>query len=98
MEVAEGHAPSGDLTTQIVEDVVDAIYEKFDHRYGGWGEKSKFPHPEAIDFALVNVAKRQDSRMREVVTLTLDKGIEGAIHDPIDGGFFRFSKTPDWMS
>lgn len=89
---------SGDLSTQIVEDVVDAIYEKFDHRYGGWGESSKFPHPEAIDFAMVNVAKRDDHRMKEVVTLTLDKMMEGAIHDPIDGGFFRFSRTPDWRA
>ncbi len=89
---------SGELTTQIVEDVVDAIYEKFDHRYGGWGESSKFPHTEALDFALVNVAKRQDQRMKAVVSLTLDKMMEGAIHDAIDGGFFRFSKTPDWRA
>ncbi len=84
------------LDQQIVEDVVDAIYDKFDHRYGGWGDKSKFPHPEAIDFALVMVAKRHDERMKEVVTLTLDKMMEGSIHDIIDGGFFRFSRTPDW--
>ncbi|MHC5064144.1 MAG: thioredoxin domain-containing protein [Planctomycetota bacterium] len=89
---------SGKLNMRITEDVIDAIYDKFDHRYGGWGESSKFPHPEAIDFALVQVAKKDDPRMREVVTTTLDKMMEGAIHDPIDGGFFRFSKTPDWRS
>ncbi len=89
---------TGKLNQQIIEDVVDAIYEKFDHRYGGWGNQSKFPHPEAIDFALIQVVKQDDSRMREVVTLTLDRMAEGAIHDPIDGGFFRFSKTPDWRS
>ncbi len=88
--------PLFQLDQQIVEDVVNAIYDKFDHRYGGWGDKSKFPHPEAIDFALVMVAKRQDQRMKEVVTLTLDKMMEGAIHDTVDGGFFRFSRTPDW--
>ncbi|MHC4852757.1 MAG: thioredoxin domain-containing protein [Planctomycetota bacterium] len=93
---ADRAEPLFHLDQQIVEDVVDAIYEKFDHRYGGWGEKSKFPHPEAIDFALVMIAKRQDQRMKEVVTLTLDKMMEGAIHDTIDGGFFRFSRTPDW--
>lgn len=88
----------GELSAQIIEDVVDAIYVKFDHRYGGWGESSKFPHPEAIDFALVMLAKRDDARMREVVTLTLDKMAEGNLHDTIDGGFFRFSKTADWSS
>lgn len=94
----EGIKRHGHLNTQIVEDVVHAIYEKFDHRWGGWGEGSKFPLPEAIDFALVMVAKRDDQNMREVVTLTLDRMMEGAIHDHVDGGFFRYSKSPDWRS
>ncbi|MCC6783966.1 MAG: thioredoxin domain-containing protein [Planctomycetes bacterium] len=89
---------AGRLNRQIVEDVVAAIYEKFDHRYGGWGEGAKFPLPEAIDFALVMVGKRDEEHMREVVTLTLDRMMEGAIHDHVDGGFFRYSKTPDWRT
>jgi len=88
----------GRLARQMVEDVTDAIYEKLDHRYGGWGNGPKFPHPEAIDFALVQVAKRNDERMREVVTLTLDHMLESPLHDITDGGLFRFSKTPDWRS
>ena len=72
-EVGKQAEPMFELDKQIVEDVVNAIYEKFDHRYGGWGDKSKFPHPESIDFALVMMAKRKDQRMKEVVTLTLDK-------------------------
>lgn len=95
---SESEPNSGRLSRRMVEDIVDAIYEKFDHRYGGWGESSKFPHPEAIDFALVEVVKRDDSRMREVITLTLDRMLEGGIHDIVDGGFFRFSKTPDWRN
>lgn len=86
------------LSEDITENVADAIYEKFDHRYGGWGTASKFPHSEAIDFALVMVAKRQDPRMQEVVKLTLDQMQSGGIHDEIDGGFFRFSRTPDWRA
>lgn len=88
----------GRLSRQMVEDIGDAIYEKFDHRYGGWGEGAKFPHPEAIDFALVQVAKRNDERMAEVVKLTLDRMMDSPLHDPVDGGFFRFSKTADWRT
>ena len=91
-----GEATRGKLSLGIVEDVTNAIYEKFDPRFGGWGTSSKFPHPEAIDFALVQVAKRDDARMREVVTVTLDRMMEGAIHDTVDGAFFRYSRTPDW--
>jgi hypothetical protein len=89
---------SGGLNQQITDDVVNAIYDRFDHRYGGFGEGSKFAHGEAIDFALVQAAKKHDDRMREVVTVTLDRMAESPIHDRIDGGFFRFSKTPDWRS
>ncbi len=89
-------ARGGKLRQQMVEDIVDAIYERFDHRYGGWGTSSKFPHPEAIDFALVRWQKRGDERMREIVTLTLDRMQASPLHDTIDGGFFRFSKTADW--
>ncbi|MBK8975997.1 MAG: thioredoxin domain-containing protein [Planctomycetes bacterium] len=89
---------AGHLNAEIVEDVVHAIYEKFDHRYGGWGESAKFAHPEALDFALIMVAKRGDENMREVVALTLDHMAEGAIHDQVDGGFFRFSESRDWRS
>ncbi len=94
----QSHSDPAQLDAKIVEDVADAIYDKFDHRYGGWGEGSKFPHPEALDFALVMAAKRNDQRMREVAKTTLDKMMEGAIHDTVDGGFFRFSRTPDWRS
>lgn len=86
----------GRLGREMVDDITDAIYEKFDHRYGGFGEGSKFPHPEALDFALVQVAKRGDERMREVVVVTLDRMLESPMHDAVDGGFFRFSRTPDW--
>jgi hypothetical protein len=95
---AEQRRPRGRLTARVVEDVADAICDKFDHRFGGWGESAKFPHSEALDFALVQIGKRQDPRMKEVVTVTLDRMLEGRIHDPIDGGFFRYSRTPDWNS
>ena len=96
---SQGDRPSAArsrLRRQMVEDIVDAVYEKLDHRHGGFGDGIKFPHPEAIDFALVQVMKRHDERMREVVTLTLDHMLASPLHDPVDGGFFRFSRTPDW--
>jgi hypothetical protein len=91
-------AVRGRLRREMVDDIADAIYDKFDHRYGGFGSGSKFPHPEALDFALVQVSKRADERMREVVTLTLDRMMDSPLHDAVEGGFFRFSRTPDWQT
>lgn len=86
------------LRIEMVDDISAAIYKQFDHEHGGFGEGIKFPHAEALDFALVQVQKRDDHRMREVVTLTLDKMMESPLHDIVDGGFFRFSHTADWHS
>lgn len=84
------------LSRDLVDDVVHSMLDKFDHRYGGWGEGQKFAHPESIDFAMVQYAKTGDPRMKEVVTLTLDNMVRGGIHDATEGGFFRFSTTRDW--
>ncbi len=84
------------LGRELVENVIASMLDKFDHSYGGWGKGQKFPHTESLDFAMIQYSKTGDPRMREVVTLTLDQMIEGGIHDAIDGGFFRFSKTRDW--
>ena len=90
--LAHRHAPEastrGKLDRQMVEDISNAIYEKFDHRHGGFGEGAKFPHPEVLDFALAQAAKRGDDRMREIVTVTLDRMLASPLHDPINGGFF----------
>ncbi len=86
----------GKLRQEMTANVAGSIYEKFDRVHGGFGDTSKFPHPEALDFALVQVSKRDDANMREVVILTLDRMMESPLHDHVDGGFFRFSRTPDW--
>lgn len=87
-----------DLRREMVDDITNAIYKQFDSVNGGLGDGTKFPHPESLDFALVQVQKRNDERMREVVVLTLDKMMESPLYDHVDGGFFRFSHTPDWHS
>ncbi len=88
----------GQLRREMVDDISDAIYEKFDRQHGGFGEGIKFPHPEALDFALVQAQKRGDERMAEVVRRTLDRMMASPLHDHVEGGFFRFSQTPDWHS
>lgn len=86
------------LRREMVDDIADAIRSNFDGKHGGFGDGIKFPHPEALDFALVQVQKRDDAEMREVVTTTLDRMMESPLHDDVAGAFFRFSQTPDWHS
>jgi uncharacterized protein YyaL (SSP411 family) len=78
--------------------MVGDLRSAFDRRYGGFGMAQKFPNPGAIDFLLSEFTRSGDNDTREMITLTLDRMAEGAIHDDIDGGFFRYATRPDWSS
>ena len=84
------------LQPSIVADDWSSILEAYDPEFGGWGKGQEFPHPEWIDFTLVQFAKTRDPKMGEIVVKTLDQMMKGGIHDPVDGGFFRYSTTRDW--
>ena len=63
---------------------------------GGWGTQHKFPHPDAIDFALIRWSQTGDEAMRKLVTRTLRHMQEGEIHDRVEGGFYRYATQPNW--
>ncbi len=86
----------GPLGPAIVEAVGASVLESFDAVHGGFGTGSKFPHPEAIDFALVQFTRHGDERMRDVVVQTLDRMAQGEIYDGVEGGFFRYAQSRDW--
>ena len=84
------------LSLTIVDDVARTVLETSDPKYGGWGERHKFPHPEAIDFALIRWSQTGDSEMLDLVLRTLRHMQAGEIHDDVDGGFYRYATQPDW--
>ena len=95
----DGPTPrQGRLRREMVDDIAESILGKYDAVHGGFGDGTRFPHPEAIDFALIQASKRGDPRMADVVTRTLDRLLASPMHDRVGGGFFRFSRTPDWQS
>lgn len=86
----------GELKPTMVDDVVESMLEKFDPEYGGFGTGQKFPHPEAIDFALMQYHRTSDQRIHRLITLTLTRMAEGGLHDHVEGGFFRYAAQRDW--
>jgi hypothetical protein len=87
---------TGELGPEIVDKVAGLLLDAFDRKYGGFGTGQKFPHPEAIDFAILYYAKTHNPAYREVVQKTLTAMAEGRLADPEAGGFFRFCATRDW--
>ena len=88
------HRPQ--LSLEIVESVAETVISTADPVHGGWGSRHKFPHPEAIDFALVRWSQTGDSRLLDLVRRTLRHMQEGQIHDKVEGGFYRYATQPDW--
>ena len=89
-------APAAELSMQIVEHVAKTVVQTADPIHGGWGRSQKFPHPEAIDFALIRWSETGDPKMLAVARRTLRKMQEGEIHDAVDGGFYRYATQADW--
>jgi uncharacterized protein YyaL (SSP411 family) len=84
------------LSREVLDWVAATLLETSDPTWGGWGTQHKFPHPEAIDFALVRWSETGDDALRKIVLRTLRNMQQGQIHDELEGGFFRYATNPDW--
>jgi uncharacterized protein len=84
------------VSEKITGDIATTIAVNFDIDYGGFGFEPKFPHPDALDFALLRYRYFGEKEMLTVATKTLDKMATGGMYDQVGQGFFRYSTTRDW--
>jgi len=96
VSAAEDTVRADGLTEALVERVVAMLIETSDAVHGGWGARQKFPHPEALHLLLVRWSETGDPRTLDTVLRTLRSMQQGAIHDRVEGGFYRFSRGADW--
>lgn len=89
---------SGELSLSIVDHVARAVLETADPVHGGWGREHKFPHVEALDFALIRWSQTGDAEMLQLVVRTLRGMQSGQIHDALEGGFYRYATRADWSA
>ena len=76
--------------------VAASIVQNFDPLYGGFGTQPKFPHPDALLFALERYSQSGDERLRTFAEKTMTGMDSGGMYDRFAGGFFRYSTTRDW--
>ncbi len=74
----------------LLKEAADAWIARADTTNGGFGDAAKYPEPELLRFLL----QRPDTR--DLALTTLRAIATGAIHDPLDGGFFRYTSDPAW--
>ncbi|WP_431245263.1 thioredoxin domain-containing protein [Leifsonia xyli] len=69
---------------------VAQLAEAEDPEFGGFGTAPKFPVAPLLDFLLSRPAGH------DLAARTLHRMAESPLHDPVDGGFFRYATRRDW--
>ena len=81
--------------------IVDIAYyqllQRFDSKWGGFGQAPKFPTPHNLLFLLRHGSVMQEPEAVKMAEVTLDDMARGGIHDQIGGGFSRYSTDPMWL-
>ncbi|MCM3727522.1 thioredoxin domain-containing protein [Neobacillus cucumis] len=79
------------LTREVIENCFDDFVERFDGKYGGFGEAPKFPMPHTLMFLLRYYKYQNDEHALDMVAKTLDGLARGGIYDHVGFGFSRYS-------
>ena len=90
--VAAGQEPDADLVDRIARRVAGA----YDPRHGGFGAAPKFPSAPMLRLLLHQYRTTGETFFRAMLIKSLDAITSGALHDAVDGGFFRFAAGADW--
>ncbi len=75
----------------------DLLVRERDIEYGGFGAEGKFLHTAALTAGVSIYAKDSSEPLGETIARALDGMAGGGIRDGIDGGFFRYVASREWM-
>jgi uncharacterized protein YyaL (SSP411 family) len=77
---------------------------EFDFAFGGFGHGGqKFPHTDGLELVMEQFAKsvqagEPDGDLQLMLERTFMGLANGALHDGLDGGFFRYTQAPNWQN
>ncbi len=95
--LARARTPAGGaLDPNAASKVVHMLASAFDEEYGGFGTDQKFPHVSGLSFLLDYRSRHHDKQAQTIVVRSLHAMADGGMYDHIQGGFFRYSTTPDF--
>ena len=84
------------LEKSLLDKTYDQIKSGYEPKYGGFGGAPKFPRPVALNFMLRYYAQTGTKDALDMSLFTLRKMADGGMHDPIGGGFHRYSTDTRW--
>jgi uncharacterized protein len=88
-----GQTPS----VEWLDHAAGALLSAVDTAEGGLQGAPKFPQMPLFAFLWRAALKSGDARLREAVTLTLERMSNGGIYDHLGGGFARYATDQHWL-
>ncbi|QEC70184.1 thioredoxin domain-containing protein [Panacibacter ginsenosidivorans] len=74
------------------------LLQSADKEWGGFGNAPKFPQTFSIQFLLRHYHFTKDDDALKQALLSIDKMMQGGIHDHLGGGFARYSTDAQWLA
>ncbi|MGF2411594.1 thioredoxin domain-containing protein [Ferruginibacter sp.] len=86
------------FTKENCEQITENILKQADTAWGGFGKAPKFPQTFTIQYLLQYYYYTQSQPALQQALLSIDKMLEGGIHDHAGGGFARYSTDNEWLA
>jgi hypothetical protein len=97
--VASFAAPPGTkppAADEVLRLAIDQLSQGYDSDQGGFGSRTKFPRPSALELLLTSLERKRQPEVERMLTHTLDAMALGGIYDHLAGGFHRYATEPTW--
>jgi uncharacterized protein len=93
----ESHRPAKIPGPQHLRQQAQALVDRFDSEWGGFGRAPKFPQASTLAFLGRYVHRTGDPLARNMWLTTLRKMAAGGMYDQVGGGFHRYSVDRRWL-
>jgi uncharacterized protein YyaL (SSP411 family) len=95
-DLAARGAAGGPVPPSVWREVDQRLSAMADREHGGFGRAPKFPRPTTLDAWLAWSVRHGSADGRDHVAFTLRSIADSALHDPLEGGFHRYTVDAAW--
>jgi uncharacterized protein YyaL (SSP411 family) len=86
------------LPLSLLDQIATRLAQECDPVWGGFGQAPKFPSPYVFELIWrAWLRGRDEARLFDAVTVTLDRMCQGGIYDHLGGGFARYATDNEWL-
>lgn len=77
--------------------IASRLVQELDREFGGFGTGGKFLHAPALLAGVLHYEREPSAGLAGAIAGTLDGMARGGIRDHVQGGFFRYAGSREWM-